>query len=101
MYVTGDLAWLSTMLGKEDMSSHWCHICKLAKEVWAEEGHSKEEPWTIQRIIDMANQNKKGKDRIGVKIEPFWDFIPIKNYIISMLHVMIGVGDDILTYFTE
>ena len=70
IYVTGDLAWLATMLGKEGMSPHWCHICMLAKESWSKEGHSKGESWKLQKIIDMVIQNKKGTDRKGVKIRP-------------------------------
>ena len=27
MFVTGDLAFLAMILGREGMSGHWCHIC--------------------------------------------------------------------------
>ena len=101
MFVTGDLAFLAMILGREGMSGHWCHICMALKKDWAKEGHSTGEKWTIQKMIDMLGKGNTGTDRKGMKARPYWDFIPIENYIIPLLHVMIGVGNDILEHFMD
>ena len=101
MYVTGDLAWLAAMLGKEDMSSQCCHLCRIFKTEWTEEGHERGEHWSFAKLCEMVDQNQSGKNRMGVKTKPYWDFIPFENYVLPMLHLMIGVGNDIFSYFMD
>ena len=40
MYVTGDLAFLAMMLGKEHSSPHWCIQCKSPSKYWKLYNHS-------------------------------------------------------------
>ena len=48
----------------------------------------------------MANSNvPDGPARKGVKCKPYWDFIPISNYVIPILHNMIGIGNDIIKHY--
>ena len=79
MYVTGDLAWLAAMLGKEEISSQWCHLCRLLKTQWAEEGHKLGEHWSFAKLCEMVDTNLSGKNRMGVKTKPYWDIIPFEN----------------------
>jgi hypothetical protein len=100
IYVTGDNAWLVVILGMEDMSPHWCVHCKLQPKDWKVHGHQLGEPRTIQFNCDMAKSNvREGPLRKGVKTTPYWDFIPISNYVVPILHNMIGIGNDILKYY--
>ena len=34
LYMTGDLAFYSLVLGKENMSGHWCWRCDLNSREW-------------------------------------------------------------------
>ena len=78
LYVTGDLAFYAMVLGKEDMSGHWCFLCKLSKIEWDELLHEPGEIWVHKALREMADDiEKKGADRKGVKGFVFWPFIPI------------------------
>ena len=46
--ITCDLAFLSTALGKENMSGYWCPWCKLAPSEWSVENHQPGEKWTSE-----------------------------------------------------
>ena len=83
------------------MSSQWCQLSRLLKTEWAEEGHKRGEHWSFAKLCEMVDQNQSGKNRMGVKTKPYWDFIPFENYVLPMLHLMIGVGNDIFSYFMD
>ena len=99
IYNTGDLKWMATLLGMDGMSSEWCIFCMLRKLQWQANDHEKGEPRTIERNNELADANLEGTDRMGVKSKPYWDFIPIENYAIPLLHIAIGVFNDIISYF--
>ena len=57
---------------------------------------------TIENIIELAGKtNLKGAARMGVKTTPYWEFIPIRNYAIPLLHIMIGVFNDVDAYLLD
>jgi hypothetical protein len=41
-------------------------------------------------------ERKKGDPLLGVKIKPWWPFIPLSNYMIPLLHYEIGIGNQLL-----
>ncbi len=85
-FIAGDLAFHATVLGKENMSSVWCTWYKLSKRAWAHPGHHSGECWTIiKRFMEL----------------PLFDSILVKNYIIPVLHLLIGIGNNSLDGFLE
>lgn len=107
IYIAGDLKWLSMLLGMEDMSTYWCILCLLGKAGFAPSNHSKGEKRTIEMIralIEMYGiEECDGTDpkHLGVKSNPFWDFIPVENFVIPLLHVWMGVFNDIDEWFLK
>jgi hypothetical protein len=43
---------------------------------------------------DVAKENQK--PQMGVKQRPWFEFIPVKNHVVPLLHCEIGVGNDLL-----
>ncbi len=39
VYITGDLAFYATVLGKENMGGIWCPWCMLSKQEWSADPH--------------------------------------------------------------
>jgi len=102
IYIVGDIKWLCMLVGMEDMAMHWCVHCLLSKEEWAKEGHEKGEARTIKNIKQMAaDKSKSGAGRRGVKNYPYWDFIPIKRYGLPLLHIWMGIFNNIDDYFMD
>lgn len=71
--------------------------CMLRQKQWLEN----EEERTIRKNIDLVERNLTGAARKGVKFEPYWDFIPIENYAVPLLHIMIGVFNDVIDHFVD
>eukprot|EP00984_Skeletonema_dohrnii_P005248 scaffold1837_cov120-Skeletonema_dohrnii-CCMP3373.AAC.1 len=98
LFVTGDLAWYACILGKESMSGHWCHLCKLSRTEYQDLAMEGEE-WTTAAMLETAKEVEDSHDKkpkYGVKSKLWWDFIPIKNYVVPLLHTLIGIGNDLL-----
>ena len=103
--ITGDLAFLNTALGKENMSGHWCPWCKLAPAEWSVEGHAPGEKWTIEKAILLReeieeaarnNVNLPPSTIKGCTDAPLLDAVPIEDYIIPILHILIGMGNRLI-----
>jgi hypothetical protein len=47
MFITGDLAFYATMVGKEGMDKAHCHWCKLPSSQWQTPGHAPGTKWTL------------------------------------------------------
>ena len=102
LYVTGDLAFYAMAHGRESMSGQWCYLCKLSRAQYSNKCHEAGSHWTIELLKQMSEKVKeKGKAEHGVKKAPWWDFIPLHHYMIPLLHVLIGIGNDILDSFLD
>jgi hypothetical protein len=100
VFITGDLAFYQTMLGKENMATCWCTWCMLSPKEWAVPGHASGESWTLEKINGIRDKvadgllsDKEPSDIKGVTKQPLFDAIPIQNYIVSVLHIIIGMRD--------
>jgi len=95
LFMVGDLAFYSLVLGKESMAGHWCLRCPMSKSEWTdyETGASRvAEDWTLESMTThLAKLNSgeldKGKsDQVrGAKDAAFW-CIPPTNIIVPSLH---------------
>ena len=103
IYNTGDLKWMAILLGMADMSNEWCIFCMMRKLQWNEIGHAKGELRTIQKILDIAADSSlnQAADRHGVRAKPYWDSIPGANYTIPLLHILIGVFNNVDDCFMD
>jgi hypothetical protein len=105
--VSGDLAFFTSVLGKVNMSSHWCMWCNLGKADWAEVGHEKGELWTLDYLVELRRQLDEGEiarnpqSVKGVTDPLLFDSVEIRNYIFSVLHAEIGVGNKVLASFFD
>ena len=48
-FISGDLAFFATILGKPNMSPVWCNWCMLSKQAWTVQGHDPGGKWTIEK----------------------------------------------------
>ena len=90
IFNTGDLKWMAMLLGMDGMSMQWCIYCYLRKQEWIVEGYEKGELRTIENMIEQLEKNLTGTKR-----RPF---IPVENYAVPLLHLMIGIFNDIDEY---
>ena len=106
--IAGDLAWECFCLGKEGASNHWCIYCKYSPSEWTKAFHDEGEGvcppagerWTIDGLNSMADDStKKDAKRLGVKKRTFFPWIPVENYILPVLHLKIGLINDVIDYF--
>jgi hypothetical protein len=47
VFITGDLAFYATVVGKEGMDKAHCHWCKLPSAQWQTYGHAPGPKWTL------------------------------------------------------
>ncbi len=107
VFITGDLAFLSTLLGKENMSTAWCPWCMLSKTQWSVKDHDRGELWTLDKIaaireqVDRNEIPEEPQHIRGCTQLPLFDSVPIQNYIVPVLHILIGVGNALVNTLYE
>ena len=94
IYVTGDLAFLVILLGKEHSSPHWYIKCQSTSKYWKLSNHKIGDEWSIENIKICFNL-EKNTESLGVKEEPYWDFVEVDNYICPILHNQINLGNNV------
>lgn len=52
-FVAGDLAFYAMVLGKENSSDKWCHLCDLHAKEWVDENHTPGTPWTVALLMNL------------------------------------------------
>ena len=57
--------------------------------------------WTMHELCEMAELVDEGEAKFGVKKKPWWPFIPLTNYVVPLLHVLISTGNGILGSFRD
>ena len=105
--ICGDLAFFATILGKENMSSTWCTWCMLSKMQCSAGGHELGDLWDIQKTKDIREGverkeiSQRPENLKGCTHMPLFDAVPIQNFILSILHIIIGVGNKFMFSFLE
>ena len=51
--------------------------------------------------VENGKQNRRGYAKDGLKKEPRWLFILLIHYVVPLLHVLIGIGNDLLNRFWD
>ena len=102
IYITGDLKFQAMVLGREGMSGQHCLVCKLKCHQFQNIDHDDGELWMFPDLVSTAKQiaaSKSGKPINGVKKEPWWPFLNINHFMVPLLHVEIGIGNNLLDRF--
>jgi len=101
-FIAGDLSFFATILGKENMAGSWCTWCTLSKAQWSAADHPIGEPWTIEKILDIRRNVEENnlcevpENIKGCTAKPLFDAVPVCNYILSILHIIIGIGNSLV-----
>jgi hypothetical protein len=105
VFCASDILLYAIALGKEGSAGWWCTYCKLFKPNWQSANHELGELWTIESLRKHSEDITSGEvdvkipqDVKGVKTSPVFSSIPLKNYMIPILHITIGKGNDILNH---
>jgi len=93
LFMVGDLAFYSMVLGKESMANHWCWRCRLSKSEWTNDTNTRTgAEWTLENMEQHLNKlesgelNKKESDQVrGIKSKALY-CIPPKNFLVPSLH---------------
>jgi hypothetical protein len=108
VFMSGDLLWVHTALGKEGYQSWWCPYCNRFKTDWQEQGHEGGDAWTIEKLTEQARKIvagevnvKRPSEVMGVKEAPIFDAIEVDHYVIPVLHLTIGLVNDVLDHLVQ
>ena len=79
----------------------------LSKKEWSTYSHTKGEPWSIGKIESIRTQVENKAiiqtpgNLKGCTQRPLIDSVPIENFILSVLHIIIGMGNTLIDAFLE
>ena len=116
-FLIDDLKFFFMMLGRKGYAGTQCLYCTLLAKEWKEKhgegiiqcGGNK---WTIKKLlepflnaqIDRQSSSQEQSSSASTnsrwqKEPPLWTFIPIENVIVPMLHIFLGLGNDVIDNF--
>ena len=121
-FLIGDLKFLFMMLDRDGYSGNQCLHWKLFAKDWKEKYADGQiqcsgEVWTIEKLLQpflaaqinrqsasTASQETRQDSISSVsnrwqKEAPLWTFIPMENVIIPVLHLLLGLGNDVFDNF--
>ena len=101
----GDLKFIATCLGRVNREGYWCYLCELGAAEFCCIGHVEGEKWTSATMNDRLRKlyttyELDASDCHQVKgctDEPLFDALEPWDWIIPILHIMMGILYDALT----
>ncbi len=102
VFVTGDLAFYFTVVGKEGVDKDHYFWCRCKKGIWQSCGHPPGIQWNlaeIKRIASTLGGTRTSEE--SVKSYPLLDCIEICRYIFPVLHVTLGVVNRLLKWILD
>jgi hypothetical protein len=66
--------------------------CTSPKAKYLEDGTL----WKMEDMIRLGAKLKNGQTQLGIKQQPWLPLIPLKNYMVPLLHCEIGIGNQLL-----
>ena len=96
VFFTRDLTVYAVLLGKEGRSQHWYFECMLSPAEWIHQWHLMVTKLNIAGLKLMYKKSlclSKGEltQARGVRSMTMWDSVPVKNFIVPVLHLEIGL----------
>ena len=110
LFLAADVLLYAIALGKEGSATWWCPYCDLKRTQWQQYQHATGNLWTLDSlcahhdVVSVHNTSNSDRDRDarkGVKSKPLFLAIPLSNYIIPILHLTIGKGNNVLKHLVE
>ena len=104
---TGDIKWLAMLLGMEGHSGCWCIHCLLSPSEWKQANHAAGIAKTVALInqtVDTHNIDEhtaSDPKYRGVSSRPVFDFLPVSSFVLPILHIRIGIFNDIDNWFLK
>jgi hypothetical protein len=98
VFITGDLAFYATVLGKEGMDKAHCMWCELKKAEWQADGHERGVKWTLEELKRVACSLNGGKTENGVKSYPQLDCVELERFMFPVSHVTLGLANRLLKH---
>ena len=107
IYITGDLAYYSDILGKPNSSPHWCHLCDTSHSEWNNVSNknvgnlwsTKLLKETFEKYKQQTAANKKAIK--GVCNELHYPDVSPQHYICPPLHICIGLLNKVWTVMMD
>ena len=105
LFVKGDLAFYTAVLGKVNMSGMWCTWYNLCNLEWERKGHNKSNIWKqehieqVQRNIKIGTKTKTEANIKGCVDEPLIDCIEVNLYVFPVFHVMTSLSNKVVNIF--
>jgi hypothetical protein len=108
LWMAGDLLWYSTALGKEGYDGWLCPYCTAFISNWQSKDHKVGNKWTVEKVMTHAGKLESGElngknvmERQGAKEVPLFDAADVDHYAMPVLHLTIGIVNDILDNLVE
>jgi hypothetical protein len=98
VFITGDLACHTCVLGKEGMDKAHCLWCKLKSVKWQACGHARGVKWTFVELQCVARSLGTDETENGVKQHPLLDCIKIERFVFPVLHVTLSLANRLLKH---
>ena len=94
LFITGDLAYQATVMGKDKSSGHHCPQCNLTVSTWSAFNHSKGNQWTCAALHEAVQEfeaqgSKKAVN--GVIESMHYPNIEPEDFIVPILHTEMGM----------
>jgi hypothetical protein len=110
-YLIGDLKFLFMMLGRSGFLGSYCLYCELKQAQWKKKHielnliYCGADEWIIEKLASSfllgAQLDANARFPKGQKESPIWDFIPVQNVIVPLLHILLGLSNDALSHFWD
>ena len=68
---------------------------QVTSKYWKLSNHSICDDWTIETLKAMIQSCKTNADSLGVKEDPYWDFVEVDHFICPILHNQMNSGNNI------
>jgi hypothetical protein len=101
VFVTGDLAFCFRVVGKEGMDKAHCFWCRCKKGIWQSCGHPPGIKWNLAEIKITNTLGGTRMSEESIKSYLLLDCIKICRYIFLMVHVTLGVVDQLLKWILD
>jgi len=96
VYVCSDYKFIAEVQGKPNRAGFWCPFCDIDMNAIKSDATNRGTLWTINRWKQKLDlQSNKPNINRGVVKESLLSTIPPSDYLIAILHQLLGTGNDI------
>jgi len=94
IFMTGNLAFIATCLGKEGSASWHCYVCDLKYATWQAKGHDLGKKWTLDSLLAAYQVSQEiGKRTQGMNQLPLITCVCVDRFTPPLMHIMLGIAN--------